>query len=42
MITETQRHVIVLQLPDELIAQLQPFMVGLDIAATTHKAEHAA
>lgn len=31
MITETQTTIIVLQLSDELIAQLQPFLTGLDI-----------
>ncbi|MDQ2995687.1 MAG: hypothetical protein M3R61_01335, partial [Chloroflexota bacterium] len=31
MITETQPCVIVLQLTDALLAQLRPFMVGLDI-----------
>ena len=36
MITETQPHVIVLQLTDALLAQLQPFMSGLDITATSH------
>jgi hypothetical protein len=39
MITETQTSVIVLQLTDELLAQLQPFMAGLDITVTTHKVE---
>jgi hypothetical protein len=34
MITETQTAIIVLQLTDGLIAQLQPYMVGLDIATT--------
>ena len=34
MITETQPRVIVLQLTDELFAQLQPFLAGLDITAT--------
>jgi len=34
MITETQPRVIVLQLTDELLTQLQPFMDGLDISAT--------
>lgn len=34
MITETQPRVIVLQLTDELLTQLQPFMAGLDIIAT--------
>jgi hypothetical protein len=37
MITE-QTHVIVLQLTDALLAQLQPFMAGLDITATAHRA----
>jgi len=32
MTTETQTRVIVLQLTDELLAQLRPFMAGLDIA----------
>lgn len=36
MITETQTHIIVLQLTDELLAQLRPFMAGLDITATPH------
>ena len=36
MITETQTRVIVLQLTDELLTQLQPCMVGLDITATAH------
>ena len=34
MITETQPRVIVLQLTDELLAQLQPFLAGLDIITT--------
>ena len=34
MITETQPRVIVLQLTDELLTKLQPFMDGLDIIAT--------
>ena len=34
MITETQTRIIVLQLTDELLTQLQPFMAGLDIIAT--------
>jgi hypothetical protein len=38
MITETQIPVIVLQLTDELLAQLQPFLSGLDIIATAHRA----
>ncbi len=41
MITETQTRVIVLQLTDEQLAQLQPFMAGLDIIATAHNVEHA-
>jgi hypothetical protein len=41
MITETQTRVIILQLTDELLAQLQPFMAGLDITATAHKVEHS-
>jgi len=36
MTTEAQTRVIVLQLSDELLAQLQPFMAGLDITATMH------
>jgi hypothetical protein len=39
MITETQTRVIVLQLSDELLAQLQPFLAGLDITTTAHKVE---
>jgi len=35
MITE-QTHIIVLQLTDELLAQLRPFMAGLDITTTPH------
>jgi hypothetical protein len=38
MITETQICIIVLQLTNELFAQLQPFLAGLDITAGT--AEH--
>jgi len=38
MITETQTRVIVLQLTDALLAQLQPFMAGLDIIATAPRA----
>jgi len=38
MITETQARIIVLQLTDELLAQLQPFLVGLDFTACM--AEH--
>ncbi len=41
MITETQPCIIVLQLTDEQLAQLQPFMAGLDIIATAHNVEHA-
>jgi hypothetical protein len=37
MITELQTRVIVLQLTDELLAQLQPFMEGLDITTTPHR-----
>jgi hypothetical protein len=36
MITDTQTRVIVLQLTDELLTQLRPFMAGLDITATPH------
>jgi len=36
MITETQPCMIVLQLTDELLAQLQPFLAGLDIAIAPH------
>jgi hypothetical protein len=36
MITEAQARVIVLQLTDELLAQLQPFLAGLDITVTSH------
>jgi hypothetical protein len=41
MITETQPCIIVLQLTDALLAQLQPFMAGLDITATGHTFEHS-
>ena len=37
MITETQTCLIVLQLTDELLAQLQPFLDGLDIAITAQR-----
>jgi hypothetical protein len=37
MITETQTRVIVLQLTDEMLTQLQPFMAGLDITTTPHR-----
>ena len=40
MITETQPHLVVLRLADELLAQLQPFMAGLDIAIL-HNVGHA-
>jgi len=36
MITE-QTRIIILQLTDELLAQLQPFMAGLDITTTPHR-----
>jgi hypothetical protein len=36
MITEQARCIIVLQLTDELLAQLRPFMEGLDITTTLH------
>jgi hypothetical protein len=36
MITEKETCIIVLQLTDELLTQLQPFMAGLDITATPH------
>src|SRR5215213_11890967 len=36
MITETQTHIVILHLTDELLAQLQPFMAGLDIT-TAHQ-----
>jgi hypothetical protein len=36
MITETQTTIIVLQLTDELLAQLHPFMAGLGISVTPH------
>jgi len=39
MIPETQAHMIVLHLTDALLAQLQPFLAGLDITATTHTIE---
>jgi hypothetical protein len=37
MITELQTRIVVLQLTDELLAQLQPFMAGLDITTTPHR-----
>lgn len=36
MTTATQTRIIVLQLTDEVLAQLRPFMAGLDITPTTH------
>ena len=36
MITETQTTIIVLQLSDEQLAQLHPFMAGLGICVTPH------
>jgi hypothetical protein len=36
MITETQPHMIVLQLTDTLLAQLQPYLEELDITTTPH------
>jgi hypothetical protein len=38
MITETQTTIIVLQFTDEQLAQLHPFMAGLDITVTPHAA----
>jgi hypothetical protein len=38
MITETQTILIVLQLTDELFAQLHPFMAGLQISVTPYAA----
>lgn len=40
MTAETQPRMIVLQLTDKLLAQLQPFLAGLDITACT--VEHTA
>jgi len=37
MITEQATRVIVLQLTDELLTQLQPFMAELDITTTPHR-----
>jgi len=37
MITETQPCIIVLQLSDELIAQLRPFLTGLDITVAAQR-----
>lgn len=37
MITETQHCLIVLQLSDELIAQLQPYIAGLDIVVAAQR-----
>jgi len=39
MITETQTNIVILHLTDKLLAQLQPFLAGLDITACT--TEHA-
>ena len=36
MITETQPHMIVLQLTDTLLAQLQPYLEELDTTTTPH------
>jgi hypothetical protein len=36
MITEQATRIIVLQLTDELLVQLRPFMEGLDITTTLH------
>ena len=36
MTTETQTRVIVLQLTDEILEQLRPYMEGLDITLTLH------
>ena len=36
MITKTQTRIIILQLSDELLTQLRPFMEGLDITLTLH------
>jgi hypothetical protein len=36
MITELQTRVVVLQLTDELLTQLRPYMEGLDITLTLH------
>jgi hypothetical protein len=41
MITETQPHLVVLYLSDILLAQLCPFLDGLDIIATSHAGTHA-
>ena len=37
MTTETQPHMIVLQLSDELVAQLHPFLAGLEITITAQR-----
>ena len=37
MITETQTCLIVIQLDDELLARLQPFLTGLDITVTAQR-----
>jgi hypothetical protein len=37
MITETQNCLIILQLDDELFAQLRPFLAGLDIAVAAQR-----
>jgi hypothetical protein len=38
MIAQRQTRVIVLQVTDELLAQLQPFVAGLDITTTAQRA----
>jgi hypothetical protein len=37
MISETETQVVVLQLDDELLARLRPFLKGLDITITPHR-----
>jgi hypothetical protein len=39
MITEAQITIIVLHVPDELLAQLHPFMAGLQISVTPHSGQ---
>jgi hypothetical protein len=39
MITETQTTIVVLQLTDEQLAQLHPFMDGLQISVTPHSGQ---
>jgi hypothetical protein len=37
MMSETEECVVILQLDDELLARLRPFLKGLDITITLHR-----